>query len=619
MRTVPVRLEDIEKKIICLGFVGENEHSRIMFDAKEMYDQYPHAAVSLSVTPPDGESYPAVIERDGDIVIWDVVDSNLTAEGAGEYQLGFTDEPHVARTYVGKFRVKRSIIPTGDVPTALDDFITRAGAALTAIPETIDEAFDAITADAVTLEPGSSATAEFDPETKILTIGVPEGLKGDKGDTGERGPAGETGPAGPAGSQGERGPKGETGATGPQGPAGQDGQDAVVDDTLTQPGEAADAAKVGEELSQLKSAIASKVDEPSTDGTDGQVLATNGNGGRYWKTVSGGGGGTSNYNDLSNKPQIAGTTLSGNKSLSDLGIAPEMMVVTITDTEVQGETVYSADKTFTEIGTAIANGTTVVALYDNGIWLNLVAANVTSITFSAVAGQSSPVLYKASIFDDNSVLYEWAWLSDIYDVQVNGTSVLSQGVANIPLANASTPGVGRTNTSYGIDISDTGILQIRPAGATLIKQATNEYRPVAVALQHTSVFYGLAKAAGDSTQSSSNNSVGTYTETAKSKISDMLNAPETVSGTTPTITAKSGVRYICGEVSTLTITAPASGCIDVTFQSGSTPTVLTVSSAKSGVSAIKWANGFDPTSLDANTTYEINILDGEFGVVGSWT
>lgn len=35
---------------------------------------------------------------------------------------------------------------------------------------------------------------------------------------------------------------------------------------------------------------------------------------------SGGGGGTSNYNDLSNKPSINSVTLSGNKSLTDLGI-----------------------------------------------------------------------------------------------------------------------------------------------------------------------------------------------------------------------------------------------------------------------------------------------------------
>lgn len=36
--------------------------------------------------------------------------------------------------------------------------------------------------------------------------------------------------------------------------------------------------------------------------------------------TGGGEGGTTNYNKLSNKPQINGVTLSGNKSLSDLGI-----------------------------------------------------------------------------------------------------------------------------------------------------------------------------------------------------------------------------------------------------------------------------------------------------------
>lgn len=39
------------------------------------------------------------------------------------------------------------------------------------------------------------------------------------------------------------------------------------------------------------------------------------------KNGGGGGGGTTNYNQLENKPQIAGTTLQGNKSLADLGIA----------------------------------------------------------------------------------------------------------------------------------------------------------------------------------------------------------------------------------------------------------------------------------------------------------
>jgi hypothetical protein len=88
-----------------------------------------------------------------------------------------------------------------------------------------------------------------------------------------------------------------------------------------------------------------------------------------------------------------------------------------------------------------------------------------------------------------------------------------------------------------------------------------------------------------------------------------------VSGTTPVITAVANTRYICGEVATLDITLPASGCIDVVFESGSTPTVLTVT-PPAGVT-VKWANGFDPTALDAETTYEININDG-LGVAGSW-
>ena len=42
--------------------------------------------------------------------------------------------------------------------------------------------------------------------------------------------------------------------------------------------------------------------------------------GKWREFESGGGGGTSNYNDLTNKPQIAGTTLTGNTSLATLGL-----------------------------------------------------------------------------------------------------------------------------------------------------------------------------------------------------------------------------------------------------------------------------------------------------------
>jgi len=208
MRSVTVRLDDLRTMVLNLGFVGENEHTRVLIDAKKMYDQYPHASVSMSVTPPAGAAYPAVIERDGDIVIWDVADSDLANDGNGELQLSFTDEPHIAKTYIGKFKVNRSIIPTGTIPSGIDDFITRAGAALTAIPETIDESLGEITAEAETLAAGSDASASYDNTLKQFTFGIPKGDKGDTGATGETGPRGPEGPEGPAGADGAPGADG---------------------------------------------------------------------------------------------------------------------------------------------------------------------------------------------------------------------------------------------------------------------------------------------------------------------------------------------------------------------------------------------------------------------------
>lgn len=202
----------------------------------------------------------------------------------------------------------------------------------------------------------------------------------------------------------------------------------------------------------------------------------------------------------------------------------------------------------------------------------------------------------------------------ITDVQVNGTSVVTDGVANVPVA-GNDFGVIRVNSTYGLRMAS-GIITINETSDATIKAGIWEYAAISPKKQHMSAFYGMAKAAGDSTQSASANAVGQYTPTAKSAISTMLTAPETVTGTTPTITALAGVQYVCGEVATLDITLPASGCVDVRFESGSTPTVLTIT-PPTGVT-VKWAGGFDPTALEANTTYEINICDG-LGVAASWT
>jgi hypothetical protein len=85
----------------------------------------------------------------------------------------------------------------------------------------------------------------------------------------------------------------------------------------------------------------------------------------------------------------------------------------------------------------------------------------------------------------------------------------------------------------------------------------------------------------------------------------------TVSGTTPNITASANTRYVCGEVATLDFTPSATGICDVVFTSGSTPTVVTLPST------VKFPDG--SFTAEADTTYEINILDGVYGAVMAWT
>ena len=196
-------------------------------------------------------------------------------------------------------------------------------------------------------------------------------------------------------------------------------------------------------------------------------------------------------------------------------------------------------------------------------------------------------------------------------------------VGTTDYATASNVGIVKIGSGIAVE-SGTGKIYIDNASSANIKSGSSSIAVTPVR-QHEAVFYGLAKAAGDTTQSASSNTVGTYTTEAKAAIHTMLGIDpasiaaqvdiplvETVTGTTPSITGQPNVRYVCGEISTLSLTPPASGSMDVIFESGSTATVLTVPNT------VKWPAWFDAITLEANTTYEILITDGVYGSVMTW-
>jgi hypothetical protein len=128
------------------------------------------------------------------------------------------------------------------------------------------------------------------------------------------------------------------------------GNQPPIDATLTHQGEAADAKATGDEIGDVKAMIETSVEESATSAhayavgehfiyndtlyrataaiaigdtitPDTNCVATNVM--TEVESGGGGGGGTSDYTQLSNKPQINGVTLTGNKSLSDIGAASQ--------------------------------------------------------------------------------------------------------------------------------------------------------------------------------------------------------------------------------------------------------------------------------------------------------
>lgn len=88
-------------------------------------------------------------------------------------------------------------------------------------------------------------------------------------------------------------------------------------------------------------------------------------------------------------------------------------------------------------------------------------------------------------------------------------------------ATSSKAGLVKVSTSDGIGTTSKGSIFIVKADSSIAKNGVNNYKPIVPANQHESVFYGLTKVAGVD-MATSNNAVGTYTDSAKVAIQKML-------------------------------------------------------------------------------------------------
>ena len=126
--------------------------------------------------------------------------------------------------------------------------------------------------------------------------------------------------------------------------------------------------------------------------------------------------------------------------------------------------------------------------------------------------------------------------------------------------------------------------------------------------------FGGSSGSADVTAAAVAVAIGSSNATQQNTIRNALNVPQKpsivdVEGTVPTITPAANTVYHCGELTSLTINnPPAHGAYSIVFTSGATATTTTFPAT---------ILGLEDFAAEANTLYEINVLDNR-AVVCSW-
>lgn len=135
MNTLNIMLSNLSGKVIPLGYEGENLYTRVRINCIEVFSEYPNATVSMVVSPPVGDMYPALVEKSGVMVVWNITDSVLSSSGQGQAQITFTEDEVIRKSVVFGISINSSLVAEGEAPSPIQDWIDNAEATAKEIAE----------------------------------------------------------------------------------------------------------------------------------------------------------------------------------------------------------------------------------------------------------------------------------------------------------------------------------------------------------------------------------------------------------------------------------------------------------------------------------------------------
>lgn len=299
MRVINVSLNELETKLLMIGFEGENQITQVRIDAAEILTDHPNATPTLIVKPLFGFAYPVIVTQEGTDVVWEIDNSVLSSHGDGEIQLTFTAGTVIAKSYVGRIRIKRSLAVNGEKPDPIETWEQAATAKLAEVDAQIDELEDMVEAAEAAKDQAQDivddAAADIQAAGEEVLDSIPSDytalsddvtvLKSAINDM-------STATAEDAGKALKA--KTVSGGKVVEWEFGDAGSDDVVIISDTEPTKTENKIWIDstppspvlvptfEEHTEIKNEVKSKVNKPSSDGIQGQLLQTNGDGTTKW-------------------------------------------------------------------------------------------------------------------------------------------------------------------------------------------------------------------------------------------------------------------------------------------------------------------------------------------------
>lgn len=164
--------------LIKLGYQSENDRTEVIFDVSDIAEEFPGGLISVAVRRPTDSAGHLVtsITQNGSTARWLVDDYELEHKGIGKLQLVYSVKGVVAKTKIWSIAINESIIASDTIPEPpqwmdiLNSLLEAAGEV-----HQVVESYDAMTAEAKTIDSDSEATAEIDHSgnNPILRIGIP--------------------------------------------------------------------------------------------------------------------------------------------------------------------------------------------------------------------------------------------------------------------------------------------------------------------------------------------------------------------------------------------------------------------------------------------------------------